>query len=238
MSTAAAGGRRSSAPSSSTDAGVGPVEVVEHEHERPRLRELLEQLAHRAVAAVALVLGRTARPSASADSDGKTCASSACTSSSRAASRSGSRLATYSSSASTKTENGRSCSNSDADPTRTRCPRSSARAASSREQARLADPRLAHQLERAGPARVELVEQLLERVELVGAPDEGVGRAQLTRRNPVRHRASFGRYESLHDDGARVIRGRAERGQRFLRYGAATYRAGPCALAGHDVTAP
>ena len=33
-STAAAGGRRSSAPSSSTERRVGPVQVVEHEHER------------------------------------------------------------------------------------------------------------------------------------------------------------------------------------------------------------
>ncbi len=57
-STGAAGGRRSSAPSSSIDAGVGPVEVVEHEHERLRRRELLEQRTHRAVAAIALVLER------------------------------------------------------------------------------------------------------------------------------------------------------------------------------------
>ncbi len=40
---------------------VGPVEVIEHEHERLRRRELLEQRAHRAVAAVALVLERRAR---------------------------------------------------------------------------------------------------------------------------------------------------------------------------------
>jgi hypothetical protein len=37
---------------------VGPVEVVEHEHERLRRRELLEQRAHGAVAAIALVLER------------------------------------------------------------------------------------------------------------------------------------------------------------------------------------
>jgi hypothetical protein len=42
------------------------------------------------------------------------------------------------------------------------------------EQARLADPRLAHQLDRRGRASVELIEQLLERIEVVGAPNEGV----------------------------------------------------------------
>jgi hypothetical protein len=36
--------------------GVGPVKVVQNEHERSRLRELLEQRAHRSVRAVALVL--------------------------------------------------------------------------------------------------------------------------------------------------------------------------------------
>ena len=38
--------------------GVGPVEIVEHEHERLRRPELLEQRAHGAVAAIALVLER------------------------------------------------------------------------------------------------------------------------------------------------------------------------------------
>ena len=37
---------------------VGPVEVVEHEHDRARAREQLQQLAYRAVAPVALVLER------------------------------------------------------------------------------------------------------------------------------------------------------------------------------------
>src|SRR5438477_5939504 len=37
---------------------VGPVEVVEHEYERPRLREMLEQRAHGPMAAIALVLKR------------------------------------------------------------------------------------------------------------------------------------------------------------------------------------
>ncbi len=37
---------------------VRPVEVVEHEHERPALRKGLEQRAHRAMGAIALVLNR------------------------------------------------------------------------------------------------------------------------------------------------------------------------------------
>ena len=36
--------------------GVGPVEVVQHEDQRPGVRKLLEQCANRAVAAIALVL--------------------------------------------------------------------------------------------------------------------------------------------------------------------------------------
>ena len=35
---------------------IRPVEVVEHEHERPRLREELEERTHRSVRAIALVL--------------------------------------------------------------------------------------------------------------------------------------------------------------------------------------
>jgi hypothetical protein len=50
MSTAAVVGRR----------GVGPVEVVQHEHERLRRCELFEERSDGAVAAVALVLKRRA----------------------------------------------------------------------------------------------------------------------------------------------------------------------------------
>ena len=57
-STGAAGGRRSSATEQLDRGRVGPVEVVEHEHERLRRREPLEQRRDGAVAAVALVLER------------------------------------------------------------------------------------------------------------------------------------------------------------------------------------
>ena len=40
------------------------------------------------------------------------------------------------------------------------------------EQAGLADPRLADQLDRGGTARVQLVQGVVERAELLGAPDE------------------------------------------------------------------
>ena len=73
---------------------------------------------------------RRARPQASS-SEGKTCASSVRTSSSRRSSEAGSRLRRYSSSASTKTEKGRSRSSSEAEPERTRRPCASARPASS-----------------------------------------------------------------------------------------------------------
>ena len=112
--------------------GVRPVDVVEGEHERPGGRQPLEQLAHRAVGAVALVLRRgSPPPDAGSDTDGSTCASSLRTSSLRDATSRGSSPATYSSRASTKTQNGRSRSSSDALPPRTVHPRASARLASS-----------------------------------------------------------------------------------------------------------
>ena len=76
------------------------------------------------------------------------------TSSSSGCERSGSSPRTYSSSASTKTQNGRSRSSSEAEPESTICPRRP-RARELGEQPRLADPRLADELDRgrAGPQR-------------------------------------------------------------------------------------
>ena len=48
---------------------VAPVEIVQHDHERPLVREELEQAAHRAVGAVALV-GNRCRGAVAARSDG------------------------------------------------------------------------------------------------------------------------------------------------------------------------
>ena len=112
---------------------VGPVDVVEHEHQWRRRREPLEELADGAMAPVALVLGRhltavSERPKRREDVRELRCDLVV-----EYRQPFGSRPPRYSSSASTKTENGRSCSNSDAAPKRTRCPRTSARAASSSE---------------------------------------------------------------------------------------------------------
>ena len=99
--------------------GVGPVHVVEHEHQRLRRRQAREQLTDRTVRAVALVVhepGLAARPPPRG----------ACARARRASRRSGpeslrgSSPATYSSSASTKIQNGRSLSSSDALPRSTR----------------------------------------------------------------------------------------------------------------------
>jgi hypothetical protein len=54
-------------------------------------------------------------------------------------------------------------------------------------------PRLAEQLDRSWRTSLELVEQPLEGLELVGTPDEGRLLARRARRDPVRHRASLDR---------------------------------------------
>ena len=149
MSTGAAGGRRSSAPTSSTEAGVRPVEVVEHEHERLRRREQLEQLAHCAVAAVALVLERRPRPSGERRQRGKDVRELRSARRRRgASSRRGSSPCRYSSSASTKTQKGRSRSSSDARAREHELPARVRARGELGEQAGLADARLPDQLDR------------------------------------------------------------------------------------------
>jgi hypothetical protein len=72
------------------------------------------------------------------------------------------------------------------------------------EHARLADARLADQLDCSRQAALELIEQLLERVERVGAPHERILLVRWSRRDLVRHRASFGRYRTFR--GSRRVR--------------------------------
>ena len=130
---AASGGRRSSAREQLDRRGVGPVDVVER-----RARAAGAPRAARAARARPGARG-SARPAAPAPpsaarsaSDGRTCASSTRdVVAKRREPSCGSRPATYSSSASTKTQNGRSRSSSDALPVSTVHPRASARAASS-----------------------------------------------------------------------------------------------------------
>ena len=135
---AAAAGRRAARPRR-----VRPVHVVEHQHERLRRRQPLEQLAHRPVRAVALVGARRDAAHAVRERRAGRCASSARTSGVEPVEPARVEPATYSSSASTKTQNGRSDSSSDALPGQHGAP---ARVGARRqlgEQARLADPGLA-----------------------------------------------------------------------------------------------
>ena len=151
---------------------VGPVQVVQNQHERLGRGEQLEQRPYGAMAPVALVLDPVPSPAARRWSDGKTWASSAPTSSSSASRRRGSRPRTYSSSASTKTQNGRSRSSSEAEPPRTRWPRSVGACPELCEQPGLADPGLADQLDGRGAAVLEVGEQAVERAELRGPSDQ------------------------------------------------------------------
>ena len=157
--------------------GVGPVQVVEDQDERLRRREQLQQLADGAVRAVALVLER--RPAAGVERDQAREARVRAPREPGRRGRSrrrGSRPSAYSSRASTKTQNGRSRSSSDAEPARTSCPRRVGALRELGEQAGLADAGLADELDRAREALLEICEQLVERVELRGTPDELLGR--------------------------------------------------------------
>ena len=111
----ASGGRRNSAPSSSTDAGSAQWRSSSTSTSGLRRREPLEQLAYGAVAAVALVLKRGCRAVANRESEGKT-ARARCERPRRGLEAMRPRPWTYSSSASTNTQKGRSRSSSDADP--------------------------------------------------------------------------------------------------------------------------
>ena len=167
--------------------GVRPVDVVEGEHERPARREPLEQLAHRAVGAVALVLQRGSRRQTQAPTaDGSTCASSLRTSSLKAATSRGSSPATYSSRASTKTQNGRSRSSSDALPPRTVHPRASARLASSASRRVLPIPGSPWITSASRLTVAQFAEGAIDRFQFGGAPDERGRRPWSWERRPAR----------------------------------------------------
>ena len=127
-----------------------PSGIVEDEHERLRRREPFEQLTDGAVNPIALVLEGARVGRREANERREDLRQFAAVRLLRALPGDGARgPATYSSSASTKTQNGKSRSSSDADPESTRQSRSSARAASSAEEACLPDPGLAHELARS-----------------------------------------------------------------------------------------
>ena len=119
---------------------------------------------------------RLARPV----SDGKTVASSARTSPSRLSRRCGSRPWTYSSSASTKTQNGKSSSSSPARPERTRYARASARAANSARRRVLPIPGSPTSSSAADASPADLREETVDRAELRRAADEMGGKCHLS----------------------------------------------------------
>ena len=111
------------------------------------------------MAAIALVLGRDLAAAGQCPQrreDVRELGSDLIVEAARAAA--GSRPATYWSSASTKTENGRSRSSSDGRPGKDEVPARLGASGELPEQARLADPGFADQLDRAGAAPVEVVE--------------------------------------------------------------------------------
>ena len=155
--TGADGGRRRSAPSSSIDPESAQCRSSRIRTSGLRRREHLQQLAHGAVGAVALVLERRARRRRRAPTGREARARAPCArlSSSRSRRR-GSSPSAYSSSASTNTQNGRSRSSSDAEPESTRCPRASARSASSASRRVLPMPGSPTSSIAAGAAVLEL----------------------------------------------------------------------------------
>ncbi len=153
-------------------AGVGPVQVVEDQHQRLGRSEQLEQLAHRAVGAVPLVLQR--RPAAVVE---------------RAEARKDVRelrasLAVQTLEPPRVEPFGVLVERVDEDPERQIALELRRGAGEHQvaapvgargelgEQARLADARLPDELDRAGEALLEIRQDLVEHVELRGTPDE------------------------------------------------------------------
>ena len=157
--------------------GVGPVDVVEHEHERPAspsdargARARRDGCGSARAGTPPRVSSRTPRATGrrSRDRCGRR----------RRARRGdrGSRPWRYSSSASTNTPNGRSRSSSDADPERTRWPRASARSASSERSRVLPMPGSpTSSTASEPPPSSSAARRWSSDAELLGAPDEVLG---------------------------------------------------------------
>ena len=156
--------------------GVGPVDVVEHEHERLGRRQSFEQLAHRARGAVALVRKHRA----------------GCSGKSRERRKDRGELGTDVIVERVEAMRLESLDvfveRIDEYPERqvplelrrgsqsTRCPSASARAASSARRRVLPIPGFAPHLERRRLTLVELGESVIDREELLGAPNEVLGK--------------------------------------------------------------
>jgi hypothetical protein len=148
------------------------VQVVEHEHERPRRCEPLEQRAHGAVAAVALVLERQLSPLCECRERRKDVGQL------RAHVVGQGREARRIDALDVVVERIDEHGERQVALELRRRPAQDEVTASVRarrelpEQPRLADPGLADQLDRARATAIELVEGPLESLELVGTPDE------------------------------------------------------------------
>ena len=221
MSTAAPGGRRNSAPSSSTEAGS-----AQWKSSSTSTSGLLCASCSSSARTARWLRYRscwsaTVRPAASADSDGKTCASSASTSPSRVESRLGSRLPTYSSNACTR-------------------PRTAARArvpTPTPKEPGVRAPRHGPPAPKGGvscrfparpPARVQLAglaraPRAAARAHRARGRVQRAGPAGRARRaaTPCVIRPPLAGTQRLHDRGACVIGGRTVRRQCFLRMSAA-----------------
>ena len=156
---------------------VGPVEVVEHEHERlGRRRAARAARAPRGGCDSARAGGATSRPAASAGQRREDRAPARREHRHpRVSNRRGASPSTYSSSASTKTQKGRSRSSSDAEPARTSWPWASARATSSVSSRVLPMPGSPTSATSCRAPAVELGDELVERAQLRGAAHELLG---------------------------------------------------------------
>ena len=183
------------------------MEVVEHEDERPRLSEILEQRAHRSVAAVALVLERHRATGCERRQRGQDVR----------------ELCLH-----VVVEGGELVRVEALDvliqrmhedrkrqlalelrrrPRENEVPAQLGTSRQVREEARLADTQLAHQLDRTGRASVELVEHPLERIEFGGAPHERLMLARCPAATPSAIKPPLAGQARFAERGARVIGG-------------------------------
>ena len=177
----------------STEAASAQWEVVEHKHERLALRKLFEQRAHRSMAPIPLVLERHRATGCERRQRGQDVRELCLHVAVEGREQVGVEASTYSSNACTNTENGSARSSSDADPERTRCPRASARAASSERRRVLPIPGSPTSSRvHGGPRSSSRVPPSASSSWALS--NERVLSARSSRCDPLRHQTSFGRY--------------------------------------------
>jgi hypothetical protein len=164
-------------------AGVGPMHVVEHEHERCERRERLEQPAHGAVRAVALDLQPRARLPGKRRQDVRELAEHLVAECGRAARVEAADVVVERVDEDPEGQvvlELRRAARQDEPSARIRQRRQLA------QQSRLADPRIADDLEHAGLPAPQIGERAVHGVELGGAPDDLL--------KPLRHLVSWRAY--------------------------------------------